>query len=202
MKILIIGASGTIGNQIVTALTDKHEVIQANFNSGDVRIDISDTRSIQSMFNTVGMVDAIVCATGNVAFNTFSELSRDEWDLGINSRLMGQVNLTQIGLQYLNAGGSITLTSGIIADYPIAYGTSAATLNGAIEHFAKAVSVELPKSIRINVVSPSVVTESLDIYGDYFPGFNSISAKDVAKFYVRSVLGVETGQILKAFAGN
>mgnify|MGYP002700091933 FL=1 len=202
MKILIIGASGTIGNQIVTALTDKHEVIQANFNSGDVRIDISDTRSIQSMFNTVGMVDAIVCATGNVAFNTFSELSRDEWDVGINSRLMGQINLTQIGHQYLNAGGSITLTSGIIADYPIAYGTSAATLNGAIEHFAKAVSVELPKSIRINVVSPSVVTESLDIYGDYFPGFNSISAKDVAKFYLRSILGVETGQILKAFAGN
>ncbi|KGJ88624.1 short chain dehydrogenase [Colwellia psychrerythraea] len=202
MKILVIGASGTIGKQIVSALTDKHEIIQANYNSGDVKIDISDTTSIQSMFDTVGMVDAIVCATGEVAFNVFSELSRDEWDLGINSRLMGQVNLSQIGNQYLNDGGSITLTSGIIADYPIAYGTSAATLNGAIEHFVKAVAVELPKSIRINVVSPTVVTESLDIYGDYFPGFNSISAKDVAQYYLRSVLGVETGQVFKAFAGN
>ena len=202
MKILVIGASGTIGSQIVTALAVKNEVIQANYNSGDVQIDISNMISIHSMFDTIGKVDAIVCATGNVAFNAFSELSRDEWDVGINSRLMGQVNLTQIGSQYLTDGGSITLTSGIIADYPIAYGTSAAALNGAIEHFVKAVSVELPKSIRINVVSPTVVTESLDIYGDYFPGFNSISAKEVAKYYVRSVLGVETGQIFKAFAGN
>lgn len=202
MKILVIGASGTIGSQIVTALAVKNEVIQANYNSGDVQIDISNMISIHSMFDTIGKVDAIVCATGNVAFNAFSELSRDEWDVGINSRLMGQVNLTQIGSKYLGKGGSITLTSGIIADYPIAYGTSAATLNGAIEHFVRSVSVELPKSLRINVVSPTVVTESLATYGDYFPGFNSVNAEDVAKYYVRSVLGVETGQTFKAFAGN
>ncbi len=202
MKILIIGASGTIGSQVVKALETAHEVIKANYSSGDVQIDITNAASINSVFESIGKVDAIVCATGNIAFNSFSELSREEWDVGINSRLMGQVNLTQIGSKYLHDGGSITLTSGIIADYPIAYGASAATLNGAIEHFAKAVSVELPKNIRINVVSPTVVTESLDTYGDYFPGFNSINAEDLAKYYVRSVLGVETGQTFKAFAGN
>lgn len=202
MKILIIGASGTIGSRIADTLSTTHEVIKANYKSGDVQIDISDPKSIAAAFEVVGKVDAIVCATGNVAFNAFSELSREEWDLGINSRLMGQVNLTQIGSQYLNDGGSITLTSGIIADYPIAYGTSAATLNGAIQHFVKAVALELPKNIRINVVSPTVVTESLSVYGDYFPGFNSIDAEDLAKYYVRSVLGVETGQTFKAFAGN
>ena len=202
MKILVIGASGTIGSQVVKALSTAHEVIRANHSSGDIQIDITNVSSIQSVFDEIGHVDAIVCATGNVAFNAFSELSRQEWDVGINSRLMGQVNLTQIGSKYLNDSGSITLTSGIIADYPIAYGSSAATLNGAIEHFVKAVSVELPNSIRINVVSPTVVTESLAIYGDYFPGFNSINAEDLAKSYVRSVLGVETGQTFKAFAGN
>jgi NAD(P)-dependent dehydrogenase (short-subunit alcohol dehydrogenase family) len=202
MKILVIGASGTIGSQVVNALSATHQVITANYSSGDVQIDITDSASIQSAFDDIGKLDAIICATGNVAFNAFSELTRQEWDSGINSRLMGQVNLTQIGSKYLNNGGSITLTSGIIADYPIAYGTSAATLNGAIEHFAKAVSVELPNSIRINVVSPTVVTESLPTYGDYFPGYNSISAKDLANYYVRSVLGVETGKIIKAFAGN
>lgn len=202
MKILIIGASGTIGSRIADALSTAHEVIRANHQSGDIRIDISDPKSIAAAFEVVGKLDAIVCATGNVAFNSFSELSREEWDMGINSRLMGQVNLTQIGSKYLNNGGSITLTSGIIADYPIAYGTSAATLNGAIQHFVKAVALELPSNIRINVVSPTVVTESLSVYGDYFPGFNSIDAEDLAKYYVRSVLGVETGQTFKAFAGN
>lgn len=202
MKILVIGASGTIGSRIADTLSSAHEVLKANYKSGDVQIDMSDVSSIVAAFETVGKVDAIVCAAGSVAFNAFSELSREEWDMGINSRLMGQVNLTQIGSKYLNDGGSITLTSGIVADFPIAYGTSAATLNGAIEHFVKAVALELPRNIRINVVSPTVVTESLSVYGDYFPGFNSIKAEDLAKYYVRSVSGVETGQTIKAFAGN
>ncbi|GAK85649.1 short chain dehydrogenase [Vibrio ponticus] len=137
-----------------------------------------------------------------MAFNTFEQISREEWDVGINSRLMGQINLTQIALNYLNDKGSVTLTSGIIADYPIAYGVSAATLNGALEHFVTAVSHELPRGIRVNAVSPTVVTESLATYGDYFPGFNSIDAKDVAKFYVRSALGIENGKTFKAFAGS
>ncbi|WP_391090139.1 short chain dehydrogenase [Vibrio sp. NH-UV-68] len=202
MKVLVIGASGTIGSKVVEALGDTHDVVKAGKGSGDVQIDITNPDSIRSALDSIGQLDAIICATGDVAFNAFTSLSREEWDIGINSRLMGQVNLTQIGAEYLNDSGSITLTSGIIADYPIAYGTSAATLNGAIEHFAKAVSTELPRSIRINVVSPSMVTESLGTYGNYFPGFHSIAAKDVATSYIRSVLGVESGQTFKAFAGN
>jgi len=202
MKVLVIGASGTIGCKVVEALAETHEVVKAGKGSGDVQIDITNPGSIRSALESIGQLDAIICATGDVAFNAFTSLSREEWDVGINSRLMGQVNLTQIASEYLNDNGSITLTSGIIADHPIAYGTSAATLNGAIQHFAKAVSNELPRGIRINVVSPSVVTESLGTYGDYFPGFHSIDAKDVAKSYIRSALGIESGQTFKAFAGN
>lgn len=202
MKILVIGSSGTIGSQIVKSLSTDHEIIEANKNSGDFKIDILSTKSIQSVFDSVGEIDAIVCAAGNIAFKAFSDLSREDWDIGINSRLMGQINLTQIGSKYLRENGSITLTSGIVADYPIAFGTSAATLNGAIEHFVQSVALELPKSIRINVVSPAVVTESLSIYSEYFPGFNSITSKDLARYYVRSILGIATGQTLRAFAGN
>lgn len=202
MKVLVIGASGTIGSQVVEALAATHEVVKAGKGSGDVQIDIANPASIRMALDAIGQLDAIICAAGDVAFNAFEHLSRDDWDVGINSRLMGQVNLTQIGAQYLSDGGSITLTSGIIADHPIAYGTSAATLNGAIQHFVKAVSNELPRGIRINVVSPTVVTESLGTYGDYFLGFHAIDAKDAAKSYVRSALGIETGQTFKAFSGN
>ncbi|WP_370278420.1 short chain dehydrogenase [Pontibacterium sp.] len=202
MKILVIGAKGTIGSKVVDALCASHDVIKAGKGSGDVAIDLTNPDSMREALASVGKLDAIVCAAGDVAFNSFANLSREEWDVGINSRLMGQVNLTQIGAEYLSDGGSITLTSGIIADHPIAYGVSAATLNGAIQHFVNAVANELPRGIRINVVSPTVVTESLATYGDYFPGFHAIDAKDLAKSYVRSVLGVETGKTFKAFAGN
>ena len=202
MKILVIGAAGTIGSKITHALQSRCEVITAGKTSGDVQIDVTDPSSIHAAFDKIGKVDGVICAAGDVAFNTFEQISREEWDVGINSRLMGQVNLTQIALNYLNDNGSITLTSGIIADYPIAYGVSAATLNGALEHFVSAVSHELPRGIRINAVSPTVVTESLGTYGDYFPGFHSIDAKDVAKFYLRGALGIENGKTFKAFAGN
>ena len=202
MKVLVIGASGTIGRRVVDALATRHDVVKGGRGQGDVQIDITDPRSVRSALDKLGRLDAVVCATGDVAFNHFAALSHDDWQLGINSRLMGQVNLTQIASEYLNDGGSITLTSGIIADYPIPFGTSAATLNGAIQHFVSAVACELPRAIRINVVSPTVVTESLPVYGDYFPGFQSIDARELANVYVRSVLGIETGQTFKAYAGN
>lgn len=202
MKVLVIGASGTIGSEIVKALAPQHEVVTANYSSGDVQIDITNKASINAALATIGKLDAIICAAGHVAFNAFDQLTDDDWQLGINSRLMGQINLTQIGSKYLNQGGSITLTSGIIADFPIAYGTSAATLNGAIYHFVKSAALEVGNGIRINAVSPSLVTESIPMYGAYFQGFRSIDAADLAQYYVRSVTGIENGKVYKVFAGN
>ena len=163
MKILVIGATGTIGSKVTEALSADHEVIVAGRSNYALAIDINDPELMRTVFEQVGKVDAVVCATGDVAFNSFESLSRDEWDIGINGRLMGQVNLTRIALDFMNDNGSVTLTSGIIADHPIEYGTSAATVNGAIQHFAAAVATELPRGIRINVVSPTVVSESLEM---------------------------------------
>ncbi|WP_298770772.1 short chain dehydrogenase [uncultured Shewanella sp.] len=202
MKMLIIGASGTIGSQITAALSNQHDVITAGKHTGARQIDITDPESIHTTLTAIGQLDAIINATGDVAFDSFENLSQKEWNKGIQSRLMGQINLTQMGMHFLNDGGSITLTTGIIADHPIKYGVSAATLNGAIHHFVKAVSNELPRGIRINAVSPSVVTESLSIYADYFPGFQSIDASTLAQFYLRSTLGIETGQVFKAYGEN
>ncbi|MCL9780038.1 short chain dehydrogenase [Vibrio sp. S4M6] len=202
MKILIIGAAGTIGQAVTSALENDHQIITAGRKSGDVIMDITSNDSIYTALESVGTLDAIICAAGDVGFNHFEDLTAADWEKGIRSRLMGQINLTQIGMKYLSSHGSITLTAGIIADHSIAQGTSAATLNGAIEHFVKSVANELPNRQRINVVSPSVVTESLGAYGDFFPGFFSVDASDVAKYYVRAVLGVETGKTLKAFGGN
>ena len=59
MKILIIGGNGTIGKKVSHRLSEKHEVLVAGRNSGDVTVDFSDSDSIKKMFETVGNVDAI-----------------------------------------------------------------------------------------------------------------------------------------------
>ena len=77
-------------------------------------------------------------------------------------------------------------------------GVAATTVNRAIEGFVMAAAVELPKGLRINVISPTVLTESEKVYGPFFPGFISVEGAKVAQAYKRSILGVQTGQVLKA----
>ncbi len=108
---------------------------------------------------------------------------------------MGQVNLVAIGLNYLNDRGSFTLTSGILNRDPILWGASAAMVNGAIDGFVKAAAIELTRGVRINAVSPTVVSESLDKYADFFRGFVAVPVHTVAQAYIKSVEGAQTGQV-------
>ncbi|MNI69427.1 short chain dehydrogenase [compost metagenome] len=124
-------------------------------------------------------------------------MTDEQWQLGLQSKLMGQINLTRAAIPYLNDKGSITLISGILSEEPIHWGVSATTINGAIEHFVKGAACELPRGLRINVVSPTVLEESMGKYADFFPGFVPVPAARVAQAYQKSVLGVQTGQIFR-----
>jgi len=199
MKILIIGGNGTIGRCVSAHFAKKHEVVTAGRTSGDVNVDIMDSNSIKAMFEALGKVDAIVCIAGEAKWAPFEELTEDDFYIGLKSKLMGQVNLTRIGRTYLNTGGSITLSTGILADHPVVMTTSAAMVNGAIHSFVKAASLELPNGIRINVVSSGLVEDAVEKYEAYFPGHNPIPMKKVTNGYVRSVEGKVSGQVITIY---
>ena len=200
MKIVIVGASGTVGSAVSSLLATRHEIVRVGRSQGDATVDMTDGASIAALFAGIGQFDALVVASGNVAFAPLTELTDEQWQLGLESKLMGQVKLTRAAIPYLNEGGSITLISGILSEEPINWGSSATTINGAIEHFAKAAACELPKGLRINVVSPTVLTESMDKYAAFFPGFEPVPAARVALAYQKSVLGVQTGQVFRVNA--
>lgn len=197
MKILVIGGNGTIGKTVVKRFSEHHEVIIAGRNSGDVIVDISSSESIAKMFENVGKVDAIVNIAGDAKWDTFDNLTEDDFYIGIKSKLMGQVNLVRIGKNYLNDKGSITLTTGILADEPVNMTTSAAMVNGGIQSFVKAVSLELENGIRINVVSADLVEDAYEKYKDYFPGNTPVPMNKVVDGYVKSVMGKINGEILR-----
>ena len=197
MKIVIVGASGTVGSAVSELLAKDHQVIRVGHSRGDATVDMRDPASIKALFAQVGQFDALVVASGSVAFNDLTEMTDEQWQVGLESKLMGQINLTRAAIPYLTDKGSITLISGILSEEPINWGVSASTVNGAIDHFVKAAACELPRGIRINVVSPTVLAESMDKYADFFPGFVPVPAAKVAQAYKKSVLGIQTGQVFR-----
>lgn len=199
MKILIIGGNGTIGKKVSAHFSKKHEVIIAGKTSGEVNLDMGDSQSIQAMFEKVGKVDAVICAAGEAKWAEFTSLTEDDFYIGIKSKLMGQVNLVRIGLNYINPGGSFTLSSGILADHPVHMTTSAAMVGGGINSFVKAAALEMTDNVRINVVSSGLVEDAVDIYEAYFPGHNPIPMKKVVNCFIKSVEGRGNGEVIRMY---
>ena len=194
MRILLVGASGTIGRAVAAALRPRHDLIEASRHKSHERVDLTDEDSIRYLYHRLGRVDAVIVAAGQAAWKPLGELTDQDFAFSLRSKLMGQVNLLRLGVSEVNDGGSFTLTSGILAQRP-APGSAAVTLvNAGVEAFARAAALELPRGIRINVVSPPWVSETLRAMGRDPTG--GLPAAEVAKSYVESVEGKETGVII------
>jgi NAD(P)-dependent dehydrogenase (short-subunit alcohol dehydrogenase family) len=196
MKILLIGAAGTIGKAVAAELGQRHDIVAAGRKAGE-SVDIADIASVRAALARLGKLDAIVCAAGHVHFGPLAQMTPELYGIGLKDKLMGQVNLVLAGQEALADGGSFTLTSGVLTDDPIRAGSSASMVNGALEAFARAAAIELPRGLRINVISPTVLTESMAAYGAFFRGHKPVAASDVALAYAKSVEGAQTGQVFK-----
>lgn len=195
MKIIIIGGKGTIGSAVVKELTPRHEILIAGRKGGDLTCDMTSEESIRRMFIHAGKFDALIATTGTVHFEDLSKMDHAKYQLGLKDKLMGQVNLILIGMEYIQDKGSFTLTSGVLSHDPIRTGSSASMVNSAINGFVRGAAIEMPRQIRINAISPTVILESMDIYGPYFRGFDPVPVAKVALAYSKSVEGLQTGQI-------
>lgn len=197
MRILLVGANGTIGSAVARELAARHEVVTAGRSGGDIRLDLADPASHGPALARAGRLDAVVSTAGNVHFGALADMTEELWGIGLRDKLMGQVHLALASSRVLADGGSITLTSGILSDTPIRYGASASLVNGGLDAFVRAAAIELPRGLRINVVSPNVLQESMPSYAPFFRGFEAVPAAKVALAYSRSVEGAQTGQVYK-----
>ena len=194
MKIIVVGATGVLGKAVTASLKGRHEIVEVGLNHGEVTADITNLDSIRSMYEKIGSFDALVSTTGAVHFGPLEEITQDQWQLGLNDKLMGQVNLVTEGLKYIHDNGSFTLTTGIISNDPIRFGTAATLVNRAIEGFVASAALEMPRGVRINAVSPTILEESVEAFGPYFMGFAPVPASTAALGFVKSIEGLRNGQ--------
>ncbi|MFD8021659.1 short chain dehydrogenase [Streptomyces lavendulae] len=198
MKVLLIGAGGTLGRAVHTALRERgHEVVTASRKDADVRVDITDPESVRAMYEAVGPVDAVACAAGSVPWRPLGELTTADVRAGLEGKAVSQIELVRQGSARLPAHASFTLITGILAREPLLSGSVASLANGAVEAFVRAAAIELPGRQRVNAVSPTVFTESLGVYGDTFAGFDPVPVARAANAYVKSVEGHRTGEIFR-----
>jgi NAD(P)-dependent dehydrogenase (short-subunit alcohol dehydrogenase family) len=200
MKVLVIGATGTIGKAVVHALGGRHEVIAAGRTSAPLKVDIADRASIAALFTTTGRVDAVVCAAGEARFRPLANLQDEDFAVSIRSKLMGQVNLVRIGVDSVTDGGSITLTSGILSQRPSPGSAAVSMVNAGLEAFTRAASLEMPRGVRLNIVSPGWLTETLNAL--HMDPAHGTPAAIVARAYVQSVEDRRTGQVIGVAEGD
>jgi NAD(P)-dependent dehydrogenase (short-subunit alcohol dehydrogenase family) len=196
MRILIIGSEGTVGKCAVAALKPRHEIVRAGRKSGDVTVDLTKPESIAAMYKKVGKVDAVVACAGHAHFGPLTAMTAEQFMVGVNDKMMGQVNLVLQGFAHVNDNGSFTLTSGILDRDPIRKGVNASTVNAALAGFVMAAAIEMPRGIRINVVSPGLLQDSVATYDGFFPGHEPVSSERVGLGYVKSVEGAITGKVI------
>jgi NAD(P)-dependent dehydrogenase (short-subunit alcohol dehydrogenase family) len=196
MKVIVIGATGTIGRAIVQAIGKRHEVILVSFSKSMIKVDIADKTSITKMFEKTGRVDAVISAAGLAKFGPMVSLTDADFALGLENKLMGQVNLVRLGIDSVNDSGSFTLTSGILSRNPMRGSIAISMVNSALEGFGRAAALEMPRRIRINIVSPNWVIDTLKAF-NMDPAIGT-PVEVVAQAYLKALEGTMNGEVIDA----
>lgn len=191
-KAIVVGSTGVIGRKVVQLLDENYQVITVNRSSGDYRIDMQNAKAVEEMFKSVGPFDVLIVTSGYGKWGSIDEHSIQDYHDGLNSKLMGQVNLIAIGREYASKGACFVLTSGILAHTPTVGGISLSMINAAVEAFTKGAALET-KDMRINCVSPSFAKETMELMG--MDASTGVPAIEFAKLYIKAINENKTGMI-------
>ncbi|TDW77790.1 SDR family oxidoreductase [Kribbella pratensis] len=186
MTVLVVGRGGGIARAVTLAARDAGaQVVAAGRNQDKLKaaydgepgitteyVDLTDEASIAALGERLGTVDHIVSTASARARGKVADLDRDAVRASFDTKVIGPLMLAKHLAPRINAGGSLTIFSGVAAA-KIAVGTLAVAItNGAADVLARSLALELAP-VRVNAISPGVIdTGAWDGLGarkdDYF----------------------------------
>jgi len=191
-KVIVVGSTGVIGAKVIEVLGSDYEIITVNRSSGDFQLDMSDFKAVENMFEQIGGFDALIATSGYGKWGSIDEHSIQDFHDGLNSKLMGQVNLVMIGRKYANDGARFVVSSGILAQYPVEGGLSLGMINAGLEAFVRGAALEM-KNMTINAVSPSFAKETMELMG--IDSSTGVPAIEFANLYKMAIEQDKTGEV-------
>jgi NAD(P)-dependent dehydrogenase (short-subunit alcohol dehydrogenase family) len=175
-RVILMGASSGIGLATAKAAAEEGArvvIVSSNqqridkalaelpAGSEGYAVDLSREANIKDFFGKIGAFDHLVFSAGeNLTLNTIDVTDINQAKEFFTLRFWGPFAAIKYGAALINAGGSISLTSGTASARPGAGWSVASAICGAMEGFVRAMAVELAP-IRVNCVVPGVVRTPL-----------------------------------------
>ena len=172
-RVVVIGGTSGIGFAVAqAALAEGASVVVGSSSAGKVEaaktrlpgaeafaVDVKDEASVAAFFERAGALDHLVFTAGD--WGSFGGGSIDKLDVtGAASafavRFWGAITAVKHAAQRMRAGGSITLTDGMIAHRPRKGAAVSSAMAGAVEHLTRALALELAP-LRVNAVCPGLI---------------------------------------------
>lgn len=167
-RVLVTGATGTLGSALVGALVKANFEVVANFRHDEpralrlqfqtgcelARADVSDELSVETLFQN-RIFDAVIHLAAINRDALLLRTSRRDWDDMVKINLESAFLITRAALQTLPRGGHLILTSSRVAERGFrgqsAYGAGKAALLGLMKTAAREAA---PSEICVNAVCP------------------------------------------------
>jgi NAD(P)-dependent dehydrogenase (short-subunit alcohol dehydrogenase family) len=172
--VVVIGGTSGIGFAVARAALDagarvvvgssqaaKVEAVAASLGAGASghTVDVGDEGSVAGFFAAVGPFDHLAYTAGDWSASGRGDLGGlavAEAGAIFKVRFWGAVHACKYAQPNMAAGGSITLTNGMIAHRPSKGSALSTAMAGAIEHLTEGLAVEMAP-LRVNCVCPGMV---------------------------------------------
>lgn len=170
-RILIAGATGAIGSKLAEALSargahlflagrdsDALASIGQSLGAETFVLDYSDpdsvTGTVRAATAGLGGLDAVVVATGAVAFGEARDLDPEVLTRLIEANATGPMHLISESLRSLEPGGAVVAITAVVAEFPTAGMAAYSASKASLAAFLSALRREVRRQFTVLEVSP------------------------------------------------